>query len=982
MWSMRFILSLLILFLQQSIYGQEFSYRHFNTDNGFPSSESYVILQDRMGYMWFATDHGVARYNGQEFITYTTTDGLVDNTIVRIAEDSHGRIWMIGHNNEICYWEKGRIHIPPFSTLLARSILAWESVQIFFIDKNDDLWINSISGIYRLHTSGKVSLEKQKKIGNCDLPFKVIDNRKAVYFMARGRFSDVNSLTIGYELNGHINYKTIHQDMTGQRFVTLDYSPGTKTLLFAIGKLLLLIPETGEVEVKRFEEKILNISVDCKNDLWVGFRKGGVKYFKNADIHSVPVSFLKNSSVNWTFRDREGGVWFSTLDNGVFYTPSTSILNYPNIPFLNDKIWFIGAVYDKLFIRMFGLEYYSGICSMTTHNATLQQPLMDFQNKYDHFASIDQSHDTIHLIYSRGIIMMKPDFKPIKIICNGNTAGLRAFIGSDSTTLYYRHLTGIVQVNKTTYSTLIFRSLFKVSCALFKNDKLFVGGKKGLYSYKNGKFTSMGYINPLLKKSIADMKTDHTGGLWLATSNDGLIYFKDNRVSHITKQSGLISNVCTSIAIDDYHTVWVGTTKGISQLNYINEKEGWKIRNFTKEHGFNSNEITKLYAHHDSLWVGTTNGISHAVIPDILSTKPLCPVYIDSIKVNNTFIDVSKKSFSYKENNMKIKLSALTFVNQGNHLFRYRLNGLDSAWTETKVSELSFNRLPPGDFQFEVQSANPDRAWSHSAVYSFTIHKPFWFAWWFILIEVLLLLVIIALIILFAVKRITRREKEKAHINKLLTEYQMKALTSQMNPHFIFNAINSIQNFILMNDSDIAYDYLEKFSRLIRTVLNHSEKKEVILQDELDTMALYVELEQLRFENSFDYVCEIDEQLDTDEIVIPALIIQPYIENAIWHGLMPLTNKKGQISLLISKEESKLKMVLKDNGIGRQASGKIPKKMKCKNQESMGTHLTSSRIKLFGSDITNAIQIIDNYNDMNEPTGTTVEIFLPLIEKY
>jgi competence protein ComGC len=528
---------------------------------------------------------------------------------------------------------------------------------------------------------------------------------------------------------------------------------------------------------------------------------------------------------------------------------------------------------------------------------------------------------------------------------------------------------------------MVSNATFKSSCALFKDNELLIGGKKGLYLFENGKYISLGYIDPLLKRSIVDMKTNYTGGLWLATMNDGVLYLKDKHILHFTKLEGLISNICTSLAIDDQNNVWVGTTDGISQLKHINETDGWKIKNFTKKNGFNSNEITKLFTRKDTLWVGTTSGLSHAVISEITASQPLCSVYIDSIKVNNKYINTDKKSFAYDENNFKFETAALTFVDQGNHLFRYRLIGLDTSWVETHAHELSFNRLPNGDFQLEVQAANPDRAWSHSAIYKFTIHKPFWFTWWFILIGVLLVLIIIYLIIIFTVKHITTKEKEKARINKLLAEYQLKALTSQMNPHFIFNAINSIQNFILLNDGDIAYNYLEKFSRLIRMVLNNSEKKEVTLQNELDAMELYIELEQLRFDNSFDYVCEIDTSIDANEIVIPPLIIQPYIENAIWHGLMPL-DRKGRISLLITKQEDKLKIVLMDNGIGRKASNKITKKIKSESHQSMGTNLTSARIKLFGDDITNSIQIIDTFNDLDEATGTTVEILLPFIEKY
>jgi LytS/YehU family sensor histidine kinase len=241
---------------------------------------------------------------------------------------------------------------------------------------------------------------------------------------------------------------------------------------------------------------------------------------------------------------------------------------------------------------------------------------------------------------------------------------------------------------------------------------------------------------------------------------------------------------------------------------------------------------------------------------------------------------------------------------------------------------------------------------------------------------------IVYLIILWRTNVIRKKEQEKLRINKLLAEYQMKALTAQMNPHFIFNAINSIQNFIIQNHSTLAYDYLIKFSKLIRLVLNNSKENEISLQQELETLAIYVELEQLRFENSFDYQVSIAPQLETESIVIPALLLQPYIENAIWHGLMPLKNRKGAISLTIVEQDEFLKIIITDNGVGRKASDLIKKKIVNKNHQSIGMELTGKRIEVFGQESKFSLQIIDNYDPDNNSTGTTVEIVLPMIEMY
>ena len=210
----------------------------------------------------------------------------------------------------------------------------------------------------------------------------------------------------------------------------------------------------------------------------------------------------------------------------------------------------------------------------------------------------------------------------------------------------------------------------------------------------------------------------------------------------------------------------------------------------------------------------------------------------------------------------------------------------------------------------------------------------------------------------------------------------MKALTAQMNPHFIFNAINSIQNFIIQNHSTLAYDYLIKFSKLIRLVLNYSQDNEITLRQDLESLALYIELEQLRFKDSFEYRLTIDPDIETDSLLIPALLLQPYIENAIWHGLMPLKAHKGMIKLDIVIQTNLLKITITDNGVGRKASDQIQKKIIHTTHKSVGMELTGKRIELFGQESEFSIQIIDNYNEQNEPYGTTVEIILPMVEMY
>jgi hypothetical protein len=510
-----------------------------------------------------------------------------------------------------------------------------------------------------------------------------------------------------------------------------------------------------------------------------------------------------------------------------------------------------------------------------------------------------------------------------------------------------------------------------------------MGKKTGLYLFKDKKYKHLSYINPLLKSPIISLKEDKDSSIWIATIGNGVLRLKNNKVTQISKKDGLISTICTAISIDQYGNIWVGTNSGLSCIRKEEiEKGKWSIKNITEQTGLNSNDITKIYAFKEKLWVGTMNGVSSVDIQEAL--KPSAPslAHIDSIKVNNISIS-GKTIFPYNENNLKFMLNGLTFNDNGNHNYRYRLIGLDTAWQQTNTDEILISNLAPGNYTFQAQIANADNIWSNrSSSYCFTIEKPFWLTWWFILLEVVMLVVIIYLIVLWRTNIIQKKENEKLRINKLLAEYQMKALTAQMNPHFIFNAINSIQNFIIQNHATLAYDYLIKFSKLIRLVLNNSKDNEISLKQELDTLGLYIELEQLRFEKSFTYNLQVETQIDQEALMIPALLLQPYIENAIWHGLMPLKTRLGIIALTIVQQDNCLKITISDNGVGRIVSDQIKKKIAHKTHQSVGMELTGKRIELFGQESKFSLQIIDNYSEHNEPIGTTVEIILPMIELY
>ena len=303
---------------------------------------------------------------------------------------------------------------------------------------------------------------------------------------------------------------------------------------------------------------------------------------------------------------------------------------------------------------------------------------------------------------------------------------------------------------------------------------------------------------------------------------------------------------------------------------------------------------------------------------------------------------------------------------------------MDSNWTISAERSAAYNFLRPGKYVFELKASNNNNVWSPGVVhFSFMIEPPFWQTWWFVFLCVLAASLLVYALFKARVKRI----KEKAAIRQQLAELEGKALRAQMNPHFIFNSLNAIQECIVMEKVDAAYEYLARFSKLLRMVLNNSEKNLISLQEEIEMIRLYLELEALRFKNSFEYGINIDPGIDVEMAEVPPLLLQPFIENAIWHGLR---NKQGEKKLSVSctPNTNGVTCTIIDNGIGRVKAREIKAaKMGAAAFESRGMILSEQRMQMMNLDHKEKfdVQILDLYDDQGTAIGTKIILHLPQI---
>ena len=340
-----------------------------------------------------------------------------------------------------------------------------------------------------------------------------------------------------------------------------------------------------------------------------------------------------------------------------------------------------------------------------------------------------------------------------------------------------------------------------------------------------------------------------------------------------------------------------------------------------------------------------------------------------------SFADLSSHNIrlGYKRNTIGISFSAIEYLFPEKIQYAFRLSEIDNEWriTDHKSREIIYSNLPPGKYVFELKAQVLGGKWEQDPLKLFIIiTPPFWQTWWFRIMSGMILLGVVFFGVRRRIENVRRKEQQKALHEKELLELEAKALRAQMNPHFIFNCLNSIKALIQNDNKQKATDYLTTFSKLIRTLFQNSDKRQISLYDEVETCRLYTQLEAMRLEGKLNHNFNIDSNIDLKSVMVPALIIQPFIENAIWHGIVP--KDKGTINVSIMQNDDAILCEIDDDGIGRELS-MLNKPVTPVIHESKGVHLSYARIDLEKklNESQASIKIMDKYEN-GKPNGTRV----------
>jgi len=988
--------------LSLGLYGQQIQFEHIKTEDGLSQNSVVSIAQDSSGFLWFATQDGLNKYDGSNFRIYEVffrdnTD-VDNNKLGKVMVDKQGRVWMTTFDGGVQYCDPNTEKFSYVKDVGDASYILQADTEV--------IWVSSFStGLYRISVNGEEELVdhllKDISIN------KIISHDQYLYLTTQKGIIKYDPRS-GQRTNLFAELKNI---------TDLIITSGSKYYISTSG--YGLYTANNEVRVEQYANLdtdllIQDIHMDNAERLWVATYGNGLFMIKDSVVTHFEPNPLDDGSIGYNdilslFEYQDSNLWFGSDGGGLSYITSNKKPIYSltnsrmpdNIPVdvvrslctdAEDNIW-IGTSGK-------GLTMISSDGSMVRYFNTNGAEGSKLTSDRVMSLLYDKNGDMWVGTQDGGLMCVRAGSEMTEQIDAGLSAKTIWDIkeaGEDHLWLCTRK-EGLILFNKKSLTWNKLSPLQGFGALTEASIRVIIDGVGEEYLVG----TDAGEVFAVRKDSRQrriQLNRQNAGGikclyldddhLWIGTQQSGIIIinFNTGKQIEINKSSGLPNNVVYSILEQDERYVWISTNLGICQIDKdraYQEEGSVVIQYLTAENGLIGNEFN-TGAYHQSaggtMYFGGIGGVNWFDPRQIEKDRePISIVLLDLITTNRDGQDIkhisdrSSIDLKHTDRNFQIRYVAQSYAKTKTK-YQYKLEGINTEWIDNESNELvSFSNIPPGEYTLLLNATNSDGVWTADPVrFEINIIPAFWQTWWF---KLLAICAVVGLIWFLFTVRVGEIRKTSA-LKEQITKVEAKALKLQMNPHFLFNSLNAIDNYILKNEKLIASDYLSKFSKLMRQILDYSEHNRITLTQELETLGLYIKMEQLRFLNKFNYEINIDNGVDTNAAMLPPLILQPFVENAIWHGLMHMEGD-GMLNITICNINNGIKCVIEDNGIGRE-SAKMIKTKSATKYKSHGIRITKERLNLNNelNKIGANIYIEDKYDDKGEPQGTKVTIHLP-----
>jgi hypothetical protein len=954
---------------------------HYTTFDGLPSNTVYYIYQDSKKFIWFATDAGVARYDGTSFTNFRKNDGLSSNEVIRIKGDSSGRIWFFNLNGRLNFFWQNRIFNStnaPFLDSIKNKIFfndffeSQDRVIYFYNNEFEIFALNNKNKVEKYETDRKLIKVQTNCKCNDVLGLRYISRNSAGENIAWTRCEII-------KLNSQFNTPV----KIFNSFNIWKVFPGRNKSYYISAYHNGVFKVTGEFEFKPVPLEInmsydyrgvTSILEDADGYIWiVTFDKGVYCVYNDRIVRHLDVK--EGQSV---IQDNENNIWISSMKDGVYKISPylNAFMHYENSCFQNMGITALDAKPGR------GLWFTNGklIYFLNKNNLfTLNKQVDDIQ-----FNQICQIKNNALIAGEKGSfyyafngIVMDPVMKKIsyksftKILYNFNRIAVNERENEISTIGNLEVFIYTIQKQFLDFSLInigerVYNIFYNV------NDDLIINAKNN-YLWRNQKLFPCDYLSRFNHTIITDHLILNDSIELFNIEGDSIYLYNKFSFFNLTAAFGFaVDQQIRNISYRE-PSLFLATSNNIYKCDHpSNIFLGKPVHLQLVDINFRN--IHDIAVNKDSLYIASDDGLT--IIPEALIGKITThtPIpYFQSILINDKETDYSgQEVVSGNNNKITVNYSCINYSSTP-ILYSYKLDGLDTVWTTGTSRNVVYQSLKRGNYVFQLRVRKPSAAWSVPVECRIIVKAAFWQHPLFYLS---LFLLFTGLLIFFIIRRKNIQMKRREIDHQLIT-LEQKALQSMMNPHFIFNSLGSIQNYLLQKKSGEAALYLSQFARLIRQNLNAINSANINLEEEVDRLQNYLDLEKLRMEDKFDYLIEVDENLEADEILIPSMIIQPFIENAIWHGISTL-QEKGLITIRFRKKDNRsLKITIKDNGIGMQKSRSFSQKSE--KHFHLGMEMTRRRLDLLGKkhSIDTSIESCEVSPGLPNP-GTRIVLVVPI----
>jgi|GEM_PF-845045 len=940
----------------------------YTTKDGLPSNSVYRTILDNHGFLWIATENGLAKFDGKNFKTYTTAQGLPDNEITDLFIDSSQTIWVTPFRRTPAFYNPvtDRFENDETDPELQKielgnanrgSILTYGGIAFSNNQRN-----------FFIYKNGKVSAYKGVLNYKQGTPERVIEFSPGNYLLVCSdsiRVFGNGRLTKSFPLGNNTIFNSEYFNHT------LFISAGNSVEKYRV-------TENGDIFLQQKKEFPFVIRIFCKAGKNLAVTSyNGTTYPMDTATLDLKEPLLYNIAVRNVLEDKSGSSWIATIDKGLIKIQQKRISSYTiNDKALNDQI---AQNFNALLVsnkKIFAGNNYGEVLVYDGVYDIKKISLGDEKNMDGTVRKIIELKDKIYISCQTGsFIIDKKNFKILRRFENQNNSSTKAaLLLNDSILLLGSH----AEVKKYNFEKdLVTAKAIKRVTALgvAAGEKIYVGSNDGLYRWDKDSLFYFGKKYKALAYRVNTICTTADGLVWVGLGSDSLLVLKNDLVVKSIALGDVIpGNVCKSLFSNKLGELWLGTNKGLNKIEYqfVNNQLNYGNTFFGLSDGLIGEQVNDITVYRDTVYVATSGGISylpaslHLPVADITT-------FITRVKVDGEEeLVLDKYSLPYGKNNFSIEFSGVDLTGYY-PLFEYSSDNAE--WVRLDKNSIDL-QLVSGNHNILIRAIKRDgKPSSQAAHINIFIATPFWKSgvFWATVVVVSFFASI------FILQRRGRQKQQKA-VEKVLTEkklgeLEMQALKAQINPHFVFNCLNSIKGFIYERDFRQADKYLDKFSELLRSTLDNSSSSIISLQDEINYLDNYLQLEKLRFDDRFEYAIKIDEGINSKEALVPAMLLQPYVENSIRHGIGHLENKKGIITISVRKEQRQLICEIEDNGIGREKAIELRNELHTEYQ-SRGMQLSKRRAELYGIEQ----EIVDKKDENGKATGTIIVLRIPIAD--